>query len=77
MKRNLTIQLDETVIQKARVVAARRFTSISKLVSIEIEKAAEADAALEAVKETALSQLSRPFRLGGVNFPVRDSLHER
>jgi hypothetical protein len=77
MKRNLTIQLDEAVINKARVVAARRATSISKLVSDEIEKAAETDSTLESVKKKALSQLSRPFRLGGVSLPGRESLHER
>jgi hypothetical protein len=32
-RRNLTLQLDEAVIRKARVLAARRGTSISGLVA--------------------------------------------
>jgi predicted HicB family RNase H-like nuclease len=40
-ERNLTIQLDESTVKKARVVAARRSISISRLVSEEIEEAAK------------------------------------
>jgi len=38
MKRNLTVQLDEDVIQQAKVLAARRGTSVSTLVAAEIER---------------------------------------
>jgi len=77
MKRNLTVQLEESVIQKARVVAARRSISISRLVREEIEKAAKSDAAWSTAKKSALAQLNRPFNLGGGPLPSRDSLHER
>ncbi len=36
-KRNLTVQLDEDVIQQAKVLAARRGTSVSTLVAPELE----------------------------------------
>lgn len=77
MKRNLTIQLDESVIQKARVVAARRSTSISRLVSEEIEKAAENDATWKVAKKAALKHLNHPFHLGAADLPAREALHER
>ena len=77
MKRNLTIQLDESVIQKARVVAARRSMSISRLVSEEIERSAEKDNYWQVAKKTALSQLAKPFHLGGGPLPNRDTLHQR
>ena len=77
MKRNITVQLDETVIKKARVVAARRSTSISRLVSEEIERAAKNDNTWQAAKKAALAQLNRPFHLGGGALPTRETLHER
>ena len=36
MKRNVTVQLDEEVIAKVKVLAAQRGTSISGLLSAEI-----------------------------------------
>ena len=77
MKRNLTVQLEESVIQKARVVAARRSISISRLVREEIEKAAKNDAAWNTAKKRALARLGHPFDLGGGPLPTRESLHER
>lgn len=77
MNRNLTIQLDENTIKNARVVAARRSISISKLVSEEIKKASDAEDYWITAKRTALNQLQRPFHLGGHKLPSRESLYER
>lgn len=77
MKRNLTIQLDEDVVQKARVVAARRSISISRLVSEEIKRAAEKEDFWEVAKKMALQQLDTPFHLGGGKLPARENLYDR
>jgi hypothetical protein len=77
MKRNLTIQLDEATISKARVVAAKRLTSISGLVTKEIERAVTEDDAYQQALMVALNQLDRPFHLGGGALPDREVLHER
>ena len=77
MKRNLTVQLDEKIIQKARIVANRRSMSISRLVSEEISHAADKDMSWEHVKKRALRQLDNPFHLGGGWLPSRESLHQR
>jgi post-segregation antitoxin (ccd killing protein) len=77
MKRNITVQLDDSTIQKARVVAARRSMSISRLVSEEIERTAAKDLSWKVAQKTALSQLAQPFHLGGGKLPSRDSLYER
>ncbi len=77
MNRNLTIQLDENTIKSARIVAARRSISISKLVSEEIKKASDAEDYWVTAKRTALNQLQQPFHLGGYKLPSRDSLYER
>lgn len=77
MKRNLTIQLDEDIVQKARVVAAKRSISISRLVSEEIEKASEKEDYWATARKTALQQLSVPFHLGGGKLPSRESIYNR
>ena len=77
MKRNLTLQLDEVTINRARVVAARRSMSISRLVSEEIERAAEKDNYWQIAKKVALAQLGKPFHLGGKALSSRETLHQR
>jgi len=77
MKRNLTVQLDEEIVGKARVLAARRSTSVSKLVAEEIRKLVGQDDSYQRAKAVALAQLDTGFHLGGGPLPYRDALHER
>lgn len=77
MKRNLTVQLDESTVQKARLVATKRSISISRLVTEEIEKAAKMDNSWQSAKRAALAQLEHPFHLGGGKLAARESLHQR
>ncbi len=77
MKQNLTVQLDEDTVAKAKVLAARRSTSVSKLVAHEIHRLVGEDDAYQRAKSTALDQLNRGFHLGGGPLPDRDALHER
>jgi hypothetical protein len=42
-KRNLTVQLDDDVIHRAKVAAAKRGTSVSGLVTLQLERLADAD----------------------------------
>lgn len=53
--RNITVQLDEGVITRAKVAAARRGTSLSALLSRQICKLAEADERYEHAKHEALA----------------------
>lgn len=76
VKQNLTIQLDKEVIRKAKVLAAKRGTSISALVAEQIRGSVEAEDAYESARRAALDLLDRGFHLGGVR-PDRDALHER
>jgi hypothetical protein len=77
MKRNLTVQLDGTIIDKARVVAARRSTSVSRLVADEITRLVGDDDRYQRAKTSALAHLERGFRVGGGALPSRDELHDR
>ena len=77
MKRNLTVQLEEATVKKARILAARRSTSVSKLVAHEIERLVGEHEAYQRAKSVALAHLSEGFHLGGAPPPDRSSLHER
>lgn len=77
VKRNLTVQLDETTIQKARVLAARRSTSVSRLVADEISRIVTDDDRYQRARELAFRQLDKGLHLGGSPLPDRESLHER
>jgi hypothetical protein len=60
MKRNVTVQLDEEVIAKAKILAAQRGTSISGLVAAEINKLTAQNERYERAKRDALARLAGP-----------------
>jgi len=77
MKRNLTIQLDESTIRDAKIIAAKQSMSLSRLVSEEIRKAAAKESSYEKAQRSALSRLKHGYDLGGGKMPDREKLHER
>jgi len=76
-KQNLTISLDRQTIQKAKIVAARRSTSISGLLARQIELLVGEEEAYERAERQALALLDQGFDLGGQGRVGRDELHER
>ncbi len=76
-KQNLTISLDRQTIQKAKVVAARRSTSISGLIARQIEIIVGEEEAYERAERQAKLLLEEGFHLGGAIRATRDELHER
>lgn len=75
-KQNLTVQLDRDVIRKAKVLAARRGTSVSRFIASQIEESVRADDNYESAHRDALELLKRGFHLGGGRLN-RDDLHDR
>ncbi len=76
-KTNLTIQLDADVIQRARVLAARRGTSISALVARQITELVAQDERYEAARLGALELLEAAGAHGGRNWTRDDIYAER
>lgn len=76
-KQNITLSLDQSVLRKAKVLAARRETSVSGLLTQQIEALVGADEAYERAQREALQLLEKGFRLGGTGMVSRDELHER
>ncbi len=76
-KQNVTISLSRQILKKARILAARRETSISGLLAQEIESLVGEEEAYERAERQALALLNKGFHLGGVIRATRDELHER
>ena len=76
-RQNLTISLPRETIHKAKVLAARRATSVSGLLAEQIEFLVGEDEAYEHAKRQALQLLDQGFHLGGTIRATRDELHER
>jgi hypothetical protein len=77
LKQNLTVSLDRKTIQKAKILAARRSTSISGLLAQQIEALVGEEEAYERAERQAMALLQRGFHLGGVIRVTRDELHDR
>jgi hypothetical protein len=76
-KQNLTISLDRQTIRLAKILAARRSTSISGLLARQIEILVGEEEAYERAERQAMSLLDQGFHLGGAIRASRDELHER
>lgn len=76
-KQNVTISLDRKTIQKAKIFAARRSTSISGFLAHQIEILVGEEEAYERAEGQAMILLDQGFHLGGAIRVGRDELHER
>ncbi|MGB6871017.1 MAG: hypothetical protein WA399_08115 [Acidobacteriaceae bacterium] len=76
-KQNVTVSLSPETLRKARILAAKRSTSISGLLAEQIETLTGEDEAYEKAKRSAFALMRRGFHLGGVITATRDELHER
>jgi hypothetical protein len=76
-KQNLTVSLAPETVQKAKVLAAKRSTSISGLLTAQIEALVNQDQAYERAHRAALNLMKRGFRMGGDHTIPREELHER
>ena len=77
MKQNITISLDRELIRQARVIAARRGTSVSGLLAAELARTVAEDETYQQAQRQAISMLDKGFPMGGQPLPPRDELHER
>jgi hypothetical protein len=76
-KQNVTISISTDTVRKAKILAARRSSSISGLLAEQIEILVAAEEAYERSERAALALLADGFHLGGLIPANRDELHER
>ncbi len=74
---NVTLKLDADLLREARALAARKGTSLSRLMTHQLETLVRGDKAYESAKHRALARLKRGFDLRWQPPATRDALHER
>lgn len=76
---NVTLSVPKELLKRIKLIAARKGTSISKLLVDALTDLDSADPAYEEARRRHLALLRRPFKLGtrGRATWARDELHER
>jgi hypothetical protein len=76
---NITLSLPEEDLREARVLAARRGTSISQLLARMLRETVERETGFDAAKDHSLALMREGMDLGtgGRMTWTRDDLHER
>ena len=75
--KNVTITLDEKVANWARIRAAERETSVSRLVGEMLEEKMHEEEAYHAAMQQFLSKQPAMIKEPGVKYPSRNKIHER
>lgn len=77
MKQNITLAIEKPLLKRARAIAVQSGKSISGLLSEELTRLAQREAAYARARSRALAHLNSPFRLGGARMADREALHGR
>lgn len=76
-KQNVTVSLSVNVIRKAKILAAKRSTSVSGMLAEQIEALVNEDEVQERASASAIARMERGLHLGGGKLTSRNELHER
>jgi hypothetical protein len=77
MKINVTLRIEEDLIREAKILAARRGTSLSRLMAEELQQLVQRDQAYDKAMKLALRDMDKAPPLGFQGSAARDELHER
>ncbi len=77
MKRNVTLQLDDALIRKAKVIAAERDTSVSRLVAEQITELVARDSSYDRGHRRYLELTGSVHGSSDGRRFTRDELHDR
>lgn len=76
---NITLSLRKDILLKVKLIAVKRHTSVSGLLTQELERLVEREDAYQHARQRHLSRLDQASDLGteGRILTTRDDLHER
>ncbi len=77
MKQNITLSIEKELIKKGKIIAARKDTSVSKMISNLLKDMVYQEDRYESAMRNALSTLKKGFQLGGRVTWKREDLYER
>jgi hypothetical protein len=77
LKKNITLSIERELLKKAKLLAAKKETSVNKLLTEQLAKLISEDEQYDLAKKSALAILKQGFHLGGRILVKREDLHER
>jgi hypothetical protein len=77
MARNITLALDEQILQEARILAAQENLSVSAFLRRELSRLVEDQRGYARAREAAMRRLAHGASLGGGPAAGREDLHDR
>ena len=77
MRTNVTVTLDADLLREAKILAARRGTSVTSLLAEQLERLVREDQDYEQARERSLARLAGGFDLRWQPAKTRDELHDR
>lgn len=77
MKTNVTMTIDENLVRDAKILAARRGTSLSRLLAEKLEQLVRGDKAYKKAMKRAIKDMDNAPAFGFQNSPGGEELHER
>ena len=77
MKQNITLSVDKDLIKKGKVIAAKKDTSVSKMLSEQLKQLVDDNEQYETAKRSALQTLKKGYHLGGKITWKREDLYGR
>lgn len=77
MKTHVTLKIEADLAREAKVLAARRGMSLSRLMADQLEELIRRDRDYDAAKRRALARLESGFDLGWKSPASREELYER
>ena len=77
MKTNITLKIDVGLLRKVKIKAAKEGTSMSALITRELENMVRQSTSYESARRRALARLNEGWDLGWTPPRSRDELHER
>jgi hypothetical protein len=77
MKQNITLSIEKELIKKAKILAARKDISVSKIMANMLREVVYQHERYEASKRSALEIMKKGMHLGGRIDWKREDLYER
>ena len=77
MKTNITLRMEQQLIREAKILAAKRGTSVSRMLAKQLEELVRAEKAYEAARRRALRRIEKGYDLGWAPPEDRDEIHDR
>ncbi len=77
MKTKITVKLEADLYREAKILAAKRGTSVSRLVAEQLEQLVRGDKAYQLAMQRSISRLQKGYDLQWQKPATRDEIHER